>query len=58
MSHDPRAWWAIRAMRKGEQRSVKTSGELGGTVDLVWDAGMLASARSEVLLFDFIDDCA
>ena len=35
MSHDPRAWGNICAMiRKGEQRSVKTSGELGGTVDL------------------------
>ena len=32
MSHDPWAWWDIRAIRKGEQRSVKTSGELGGTV--------------------------
>ena len=43
MSHDPRAWWDIRAIRKGEQRSVKMSGELDGTVDLllVWDAGML-----------------
>ena len=26
--------WNIRAIRKGEQRFVKTSGELGGTVDL------------------------
>ena len=49
MSHDPRAWGNICAMiRKGEQRSVKTSGELGGTVDL-WYGTLgcwAASARS------------
>ena len=43
MSHDPRAWWAIRAIRKGKQRSVKTSGEPGGTVDLWY--GALGSRR-------------
>ena len=59
MSHDPRAWCDIRAIiRKGEQRSVKTSGEFGGTVDLCYGTlGCWASARSEVL-FDFIDECA
>ena len=43
VSHDPRVWCDIRAIRKDEQRFVKTSGDLGGTVDLllVWDAGML-----------------
>ena len=60
MSHDPRALWAIRAMRKGEQRSIKMSGELGVTVDLLcgtrgcWWA---SATRSEVL-FDFIYECA
>ena len=50
MSHDQRAQRAIRAMRKGEQRSVKMSGELGATVDLWFGTlGCWASARIEVL---------
>ena len=59
MSHDPRAWWDIRAMRKCEQRSVKTSGEFGGTTDLWYGTrlGCWASARSDVLFY-FIDECA
>ena len=50
---------SARAVRKGEQRSVmKTSGELGVTVDLWYGTmGCWASARSEVL-FSFIDECA
>ena len=48
VSHDPRVWCDIRAIRKGEQRSIKTSGELGVNVDL-WYGTLgcwAASARS------------
>ena len=57
MSHDPRDWCNIRAIRKGEQRCDNTSGELGVTVDLWYGTlGCWALVRSEVL-FDFIDEC-